>query len=233
MENLKIRYDFTSNDGKQYSFDMQLDPQTLDLKRKLPEYIPPWAALEFNQCSHCPLTVETHKYCPLTLNLVDIVNSFDNLISFEELKVEVITDERVITQTTTTQRGISSLMGLVMATSGCPHTAFFKPMARFHLVMASKEETLYRATSMYMLAQFFINKEGGNADLELKGLKEIYANIQIINNEVTKRLRSATTTDSSINAVILLDAYAQAIPIVIENSLGVIRHLFMPYLKAL
>ena len=231
MENLAIKYNFMSKDGSQHVFDMQFDPQTLDLKGTTPEYVPRWTALDFNQCSHCPLTVQTHKNCPLALNLVDIVNSFDNLLSFDELKVEVVTDERIINQTTTTQRGISSLMGLVIATSGCPYTVFFRPMARFHLVVASKEETLYRAASMYMLAQYFVCKEGGDADLELKGLADIYKNIQIVNIAVTKRLRSASTTDSSINAVILLNAYAQAMPIVIENALEEIRHLFVPYLK--
>ena len=59
-----------------------------------------------------------------------------------------------------------------MATSGCPHMDFFKPMARFHLPLANAEETVYRATSMYLLAQYFLQREGKEADMELEGLKK-------------------------------------------------------------
>jgi hypothetical protein len=142
-----------------------------------------------------------------------------------------MTAERFITQETTVQRGMSSLMGLVMATSGCPHMAFFKPMARFHLPFASAEETVYRATSMYLLAQYFLHKEGHPTDLDLTGLREIYNNIEIVNVAVAKRLRTATEADSAINAIILLDIYTKAIPVVIEESLEEIRYLFAPFFR--
>ena len=142
-----------------------------------------------------------------------------------------MTAERFITQETTVQRGMSSLMGLVMATSGCPHMAFFKPMARFHLPFASAEETVYRATSMYVLAQYFLQREGHQADLDLTGLREIYNNIEVVNVAVAKRLRTATEADSAINAIILLDIYTKAIPVVIEESLEELRYLFAPFFE--
>jgi hypothetical protein len=144
--------------------------------------------------------------------------------------VDVITAERRISQQTNAQTGISSLMGLVIATSGCPHAAFFKPMARFHLPLASREETIFRATSMYLLAQYFLKKEGKSADFELEGLSGIYANMQIINMAVVKRLRAATQTDSSVNALVILDCYAKFLPFAIEKSLEDVRYLFSPFL---
>jgi hypothetical protein len=45
-----------------------------------------------------------------------------------------------------------------VATSGCRYTAYFKPMARFHLPFANEEETAYRAISMYLLSQRFLNE---------------------------------------------------------------------------
>ena len=77
-------------------------------------------------------------------------------------------------------------------------------MARFDLPLASDEETVYRATSMYLLAQFFLKKEGSQTDLELDGLARIYENLQIINVAIAERLRAATTTDSSVNAIVVL-----------------------------
>ncbi|MBN1291325.1 MAG: hypothetical protein JXB48_05745 [Candidatus Latescibacteria bacterium] len=231
MEDLSISYCFTMEDGKQHIFDLLIGGETLDLKKNISGKMPSWINLEFHQCSNCTLSTATHMYCPLSLSLVDIVQCFNKFMSYEDVQLDVITKERKISQKTTIQRGISSLMGLVMATSGCPYTKFFKPMARFHLVMANEEETLYRAASMYMLAQYYLNQEGRVADIELNGLKKIYNDIQVVNAAVTQRLRTAAEADSSINAIILLDTYAQAIPFIIEKSINVIRYLFLPYLS--
>ena len=47
---------------------------------------------------------------------------------------------------------------------------------------------------------------------------------------MTDRLRSASNSDLSANAVILLDLYAQAFPHAIEQTLRNLRHLFTPFL---
>ena len=107
---------------------------------------------------------------------------------------------------------------------------FFKPMARFHLPLASAEETIYRATSMYLLAQYFLKKEGQEVDLDLAGLKEIYSNIRIINETMARRLRAISEKDVALNSLVILDVFAQTLPFVIEESLKEVRYLFMPYL---
>ena len=231
MENVAIRYCFTMKDGSQEIFDLQLDPKDLELTGNRPDHLPTWADLEFQQCPHCPLSVATHPHCPLAANLVNIVEPFDRLLSYDEMHVEVTSEERSISQDTTAEQGISSMMGLVIATSGCPHAAFFKPMARFHLPLANPAETIYRAASMYLLAQYFLKQGGRDADLELKGLVEIYRNIQIVNTSTAKRLRAATETDSSLNAIVLLDMFAKTLSHAIEASLKEIRHLFEPFLS--
>lgn len=231
METISIQYRFTLRDGSQKVFNLLLDKQKLELLDYIPENVPAWAYLDFNQCPNCTLSTQTTQYCPLAVNLVNIVESFKHLISYEEINVEVVTEERTVSRKTTAQNGICSLMGFVIAVSGCPHTSFFKSMARFHLPLSTKEETVYRATSTYLLAQYFMKKMGQKADLKLDGLKKIYQNITVINTSVAERLRAASKTDSSINAIILLDVYAHAIPFVIEESLEEISYLFKPYLS--
>jgi hypothetical protein len=218
-------------DNSRVDFKLELDPPDLELKGNIPEQLPAWTKLDFHQCSNCPLDVLSHRYCPLAANIVNVVQQFDGLISYEKVKVEVITRERRISQQTTIQKGISSMLGLVIATCGCPHTAFSKPMARFHLPLASEEETIFRATSMYLLAQYYLRKECRIADFEFEGLTRIYHNMQIVNFAIAERLRAAAMTDSSINAIVILDSYAQALPLAIEKSLAKIRHLFSPFLK--
>lgn len=46
-----------------------------------------------------------------------------------------------------------------------------------------------------------------------------------------ERLRAASRTDASVNAIILLDTYAKAVPMVIDADLEELRPLFAPYLS--
>lgn len=234
MEIITIRYCFLVGDGPdkvEEVFDLYLDAKNLELRDNIPKVLPDWTELDFYQCSNCPLDVLEHPYCPMAANLVNIVKRFDSLLSYNEIHLVVTTKERTISQLTTIQRGVGSLMGLVIATCGCPHSVFFKPMARFHLPLANNQETIYRAASMYLLAQYFLRKKGRPVDWNLKGLEEIYANIQVVNYTIAERLRAATKTDSVLNALVELDIYAQTLSLVIEDSLEEIRFLFTPYLN--
>jgi hypothetical protein len=106
-----------------------------------------------------------------------------------------------------------------------------KPMARFHLPLATEEDTIFRAAGMYLLAQFFLKRDGAEADLELVGLTEIYKNLHVVNTSIAERIKSIAVTDSSTNAVIILDTFANIMPFVIEDHLDEIRHLFSAYLS--
>lgn len=230
-EFITIQYNFRLPDGGKEHFEIVMDPAGLNLVGNLPDTIPPWAKLNFHQCPVCPLSIDKQPNCPLAVHLVKVVYGFENIVSHDEVCVEIVTEERKITQKTTAQRAIGSMLGLIFAISGCPHTAYFKPMARYHLPLATEEETIYRTTSMYLLAQYFKRLKGEEADLNLERLTLIYKNIQTVNNSIAERLRSATETDSSINAVIFLDMFAKALPYAIKGTLDEISYLFNPYFK--
>jgi len=226
MRIISFKYIFDLPEGRQVQMDIQLDSQRLNIINNCPYVLPEWAALDFYQCPHCPLSVTTHPHCPLAANLVNIINHLDTLHSYQQIRVKVVMKNRTFTQDTTIQKGLSSLMGLVIATSGCPHTTFFKSMARFHLPLADEEETISRVTSMYLLAQYFLKNEGKPADFELKGLMELYDNMHIINKTIAMRLRAASKTDSTVNAIVLLDVFTFVLPLSIKTYLQEIRHLF-------
>ncbi len=231
MDQFTIRYCFAMPDGSEEEFLLPINSVTLELEGTLPEALPPWTALEYHQCPNCVLTPEIRPYCPLAAHIVTIVKGFEKLVSHDEVRMDVTTAERFISQKTAVQKGLSSVMGLVIATCGCPHTAFFRPMARFHLPLANDIETIYRATSMYLLAQYFLKKEGHVPDFDLNGLVQIYDNMQIINANVANRLKAAVKTDSSVNAIIRLHAFSMALPLAIGKSLEKIRHLFETYFQ--
>lgn len=231
MKVIAVKYRFRVPDGSHEVFNLRLDPETMQLVKRAPVMPPVWAKLQFHQCAHCPLDPARHPNCPLAVALIPIAQAFNDVASYSVVELEVTMDDRRLAQSTTAQEAIRSLMGLIIPASGCPHTAFFRPMARFHLPLASAEETVYRATSMYLLAQYFLKQEGRPADLDLKGLVEIYNNVGIVNRAIAHRLRVASKSDSTINALVILDCFTMALPFAIEESLANLRSLFAPFLS--
>jgi hypothetical protein len=158
--------------------------------------------------------------------LVDLVAGFGEMLSYAEAAVVVTTRQREVHTRTSVQRVLSSLVGLYMATSGCPSMAFLKPMARFHLPFASRQETLFRAASAHMLMQYFLHREGKPCDMNLETLQAQYQRLSLVNRNIANRLREATQGDANVNAVVLLDLFAQDIPMAIDEGLGELAQLF-------
>jgi len=77
-----------------------------------------------------------------------------------------------------------------------------------------------------MLAQYYSQKDGCTADFEFEGLTKNYQNMQTVNSAIALRLREASAKDSSVNAIVILDSFAQIVPFAIEKSLEELRYLF-------
>lgn len=230
MPTKDIEYIFTLPDGSREVFLFQLDSATLELQGTRPLFLPTWTELGNHRCANCPLNPATHSHCPLAATLVPVVHRLDGLLSWDQIRIEVVSAERTISQQTSAQRAIGSMLGLINSVSGCPHLAYFRPMARFHLPFATREETVYRATSMYLLAQYFRAHSGQAPDFDLHGLQQIYHNVQTVNADMVARLRHATESDYMVNAVVFLDLYAIAVQQTIVAQLDEIRHWFDHYL---
>lgn len=237
-ETIEITYRIMPRDsGSTIEIPLQLQSATLELIGNQPAELPGWTKLDYHKCSNCPLSAETHPHCPLAANLVNIIDRFEAIRSYDKVRLEVITEERRISQMTTAQKAISSLMGLISAASGCPNTAFFKPMARYHLPLSSGSETMYRVISMYLFAQYFRKAGGQMPDTELDGLLQIYQDVEVVNQHIARRLSAHTMTDSSLNAIVILDLYAKTLPLlivdnVLTETLDEMRSLFSSYLDS-
>jgi len=216
----------TSGDTAPVRFEVLLDGDTLNHRRVLREDPPAWAHLDHHQCRNCPLNIAEHPYCPVALSLVELVERFEQLVSFAEVEVTVKTRERSYHKITTMQQALSSLVGLHMATSGCPTLDLLKPMARFHQPFATREDTVFRAASTYLLRQYFRKKRGEPADMNLEGLRAAYQGIHNINVAMADRLRSVSRGDAHINAIVILDLFAQEVPMTIADNLRDIDYLF-------
>lgn len=224
-----IHYKFVFDNNEAREFNVSLNAKNLSLISERSDEPPLWAKLGLNQCKVCTLQTDKKTYCPVAANLADIVEVFKDSLSYLNVHVAVTTKERTYSKDTSLQEGLSSLIGIIMVTSGCPIMEKLKPMVRYHLPFASLEETVFRMVSMYLLAQFFKKMDGRLADWELDGLKKIYADVGQVNRDFAERLTAAANKDANVNALVGLDCFATAIPMTAEDMLNDIKNYFSAY----
>lgn len=228
---LKFTYIFKFTDGNSASFEVLLDPDTLDCVRKPSDKPPDWARLIYYKCDNCPLDEDLHEYCPIASNIGTLVDAFRDVAGYETAHVLVMTKQRDMSKTTTITEALSSLLGLYMVTSGCPVMEKLKPLVRYHLPFATLEETVVRTASMYLLIQYFLKKNRQHPDWDLELLEKIYEDVRLVNASFSKRLSHAAEKDASLSALDKLDMSASLLPLVITDTLDAIGKSLSAYTK--
>ena len=186
-----------------------------------------WTDLENYQCENCPLNTKDFPKCPIAHNLHSLVEVFGDQISFEEVSVEIISDQRTYKKDTTLQIALQSLFGILMAASDCPNMNFLSSMVLFHLPFASFEETILRAASFYLLKQYFLKRDNQQYDYSMEGLKKQYEAVEKVNQGLLDRIQSIETEgDASLNAITTLNAFAQMFSLQYELDLASIQYVF-------
>jgi heterodisulfide reductase subunit C len=229
---ITYNYKFIFNNGGEKEFNIDLDRVTFNLIQTGDKAFPEWTKLSCFKCPNCILDERQYEFCPIAVNMVDIIDYFSNFVSHEPVEVIVTAQERKYIKRVTLQHGVSSLIGIYMVTGGCPIMEKLKPMVRFHLPFATIEETKYRAISMYLLAQYFLYQRDSQPDWDLKKLAETYENIRIVNESFCKRLRTIEGKDANLNAVVVLDIFADSVNFSIDSRMvDDLDYLFKGYLK--
>ena len=219
----RIRYCFDLPDGAQKSLEFTFDHANFKLSNPPPAEPPFWTELAFNQCANCPLNAAEHAHCPAALQMTTALEPLNALVSFDTLGVTVTQAERTVHAQTTAQQAMSSVLGLIMATAGCPWTDRFRPMARFHLPFASDIETVYRSVCLLLLAREIT---GSGQPHAFAGVEALYENLHVVNRDMSRRLGAATRADPARNAIALLDAYTTLLPAALECLLEELKPLF-------
>lgn len=225
MTTLLITYRIETPDSVERAFNLELDRDTAELTSAPNANPPPWTELAVHKCEGCPLNADA-KHCPAALHLAGVIDGFTDLVSYDQVRVTVDSEERSVIATLSAQQALASLIGLILASSGCPRTAVFRPMARFHLPFSSEAETAYRVASMYLVAQQFKARKGEPADFTLEHLEGIYRGVHAVNRGMAQRLRTASRQDAIVNAIVLLDVYTSLVPSAIHDILDEVRPAF-------
>jgi len=217
-KNLVFSYSFRYSDGTIKKLAIELDNNTLSYINKV-DSPPVWAKLENSRCPNCELDPIENKYCPIAKNLTGLIEMFHDSDSSEKVEITLKSQERTYTKTSTIQRGLSSLIGIIMASSGCSILDKLRPLVRYHLPLASLDETRFRVISMYLIAQYYRKENGLEPDWKLNDLSKLYAEIQIVNKFFCDRLIAMNMEDASTNALTILNCFANYIPFSLTEDL--------------
>lgn len=221
-----IQYYFTFDDGLELKFSVDID-RHYD-SRKIPADAPEWTRLANNQCQNCPLSKSEHSHCPAALDLDKVARDFQKLPAHTKANVRVVTPEREYVKRVGLEEGVRALMGLIMATSACPVFGALKPNARMHLPFATAQEFILRSASMYLMRQYFVAREGGTPDWELKGLIKTNEQLQLVNHAFWQRTVSAFQNDANSKALLSFFTLSSSVSSSLDAQLAKIKPIFAP-----
>jgi hypothetical protein len=226
---ITYKYKFVFDSGAEKIFEINLEPDLLTYIRNSKKEPPEWTKCEGLKCNSLCGFID--KHCPIMVNIEELIDSFSDHSSFENVKIFVEVNSRTYIKETSLQDGVGSLMGIIMVSSGCPVLSKLKPMVRYHLPFALIEETEFRVISMFLLAQYLRKRRGLNPDWELNELKKVYSDIREINKSLAQRIANVEKMDTGINAVVILDNFANLVTIDLdEDELSHIESLFKEWL---
>lgn len=224
---IHFNYQFQFEDDYTKNYNIVLDPKTLSLIPDGHRHKPQdWTRLNYKQCSVCPLTLDSHPFCPIALNIMELVETFKDVFSYHNCTVVCETQDRTYSKNTSIMEGLSAIFGVIMATSDCPIMNFLKPMARFHLPFSTVEETTARTASLYLLGQYFKYKNQPDKMLDFKPLENHYVKVKMVNEGIIKRISTVSNQDADKNAIVTLHSLSLFLSMEIDYSLSSLEYIF-------
>lgn len=227
MESASRTYQYTFDfpDGRKTSFVVSLDSIS-QCANSCPLPPPPWARLEHHQCEVCPLLQDDYLFCPVAVSISTLIAEFSSTVSYSACKVSCVAPERTIVKETTVQDGLASILGLLMATSGCPIMEPLRPLARFHLPFSTVDESLFRFLAAYMIRQYYLHTKRDKGDFDLKNIKEGYSLVRQVNKGMLKRIMDISKRDADKNAIVNLNSVAQILEFEADDNFETLSYLF-------
>jgi len=220
-----ISYQFDFSDGTSWKYDLSFDDaQNYSGPPGVSTTPKAWTKLEFHKCPHCPLKKESSPHCPVAQNIDRVVEDSKATISHTRATVTVTTPERTYVKECASQEGLRSLFGLLMASSGCPHLDWLRPLTRFHLPFASTDENLFRVLSLQLLEDFLIDNKGAESCEER--IAQRYRAVEAVNHTFIERIRSYCQGDADKNAIAALDILVQVFALQAQSNFGSLRKYF-------
>ncbi len=222
--NMIIEYFFSFANGVDLNYIIDLDRKFQPKADR--SNAPEWTRLGNHQCKNCPLDKKEYSHCPAALDLDQVIQDFQKLPAQTLVDVRVLTIDREYMKRVPVEEGVRALMGLIMATSACPVFCELKPNARTHLPFATREESILRLTSVYLMKQYLVQRDGGKPDWELTGLVKEHAELQLVNQAFWQRMMAAFQSEANSKALLSFFTVSASISSSLDNQLDRMKNVF-------
>lgn len=215
-----ISYLFHIEDKEDVVFEVLID--STSMTHSIPQDFkePEWSS-SF-KCSF--MTDDKKNCCSLCKCIAYVTNEFKDIKVDTPATISVRTENRNYTIKQNIKTGLFSILGLYMSTSNCPHFAFLKPMAKFHLPFASDIETVFRSIGTYLLGEYFRFKDGIVPDWDLQALSTLYEQVSKIDLEIAEHLKKISP--DSIEPIMILNSFADLFTKDIKEKLDKIEPFY-------
>lgn len=214
---MNISYNFRFPDKREIAFNVSTSTLAIPVVEDTP--LPSWVRLSHCQCSNCPLQPGDSANCPAAVQILPVVEAFQAEDAYQKLDVTVTDERRSYFKHTTLEEALRSLLGLKMATSGCPVLSELKPMAQDHLPFANSDEFVMRSVGYYLLQQLFSRRNQQDPDWELTGLVERNKRLQLVNQALWQRIHAVCQGDSNLKALLNFFSMASSVSVSLESQL--------------
>jgi hypothetical protein len=222
---MAVEYRITLDDEHAFNYKVQIERDVLVTDRG--GMAADWVRLEYHKCTNCPLNSSEHATCPAAVDLKTVVEDFKGLPAFRKAWCHVRTEEREYSKLVNLEVALRSLLGVIMATSGCPVLNRLKPMARSHLPFASDSEFVLRTVSMYVLRELFKHREGRAADWDLTALTQDFSQLQLVNQALWHRIHDVCAGDTNLKAFLSFFSMSSSMTYSLDAQLEKVRSLVM------
>lgn len=212
---MSVTYTFALAGGDSRLFRVSLESRPDDPTVEKPE----WTRLGHCQCSNCPLKKDAVKYCPAAVDILPVVEEFQDEPAYQKVTVKVEDERRSYEKETTLEESLRSLLGLIMATSRCPILSELRPMAIHHMPFANSEEFIMRSVSLYLLQQYFVKRHEGQPDWDLQGLVSRNQRLQLVNQALWQRIHTVCKGDGNLKALLNFFSMASSVTFSLETQL--------------
>lgn len=208
-----VVYELRLPDGGEQTFTV--DPERAPAAER--EAAAEWTRLETCQCPNCPLAMAEHPHCPAALDLEPVVHQFGDLLSYTEVELRIRQDEREVATRCDMQTALGSLLGLILATGGCPILSRLRGLARIHMPLQSPEETQFRFVGAWLIGELL---ERPDQPPSLQGLAALAEDLGQVDKALMQRLRRAAREDASYNALAMLAASALSAQFAVDEAMA-------------
>ncbi len=221
---MKVRYEFDMGSGDRHEFVIDIDRASSATSSGGA----PWTQLGYKQCPNCPLKTESSPTCPAARDLERVVGAFTEVVAYQSALVHVHVHGRVVSKDTDIESALVALLGLVMASSGCPVLARLKGMARMHMPFQLPEEAMLRFVGSYLVGQLLAMQRRERPDWSLEKLDALFEDLITVNESLRERLREAAIQDSAAGAIMNLATQTMSNRFTAQGQLDKLKDYVVP-----